>query len=89
MARKPRGGLAAFAAKKPGPESTPAPVADPESKPRRRGQTLRLNPDALRELKILAATLDDGTRERRISQHDLLIEAVNDLFVKHGKKPLA
>jgi len=81
--------LAAFATKKPGTEPAPAPIANLESKPRRRGQTLRLNPDALRELKILAATLDDGTRERRITQHDLLIEAVNDLFIKYGKKPLA
>jgi hypothetical protein len=47
-----------------------------------RGHTLRLNPKAHRQLKLLALNLDTHA-------HKLLIEAVNDLFVKHGKKPLA
>ena len=41
-----------------------------------------IDPAGARELKILAA---DTER----SQQDLLTEAINDLLVKHGKKPLA
>lgn len=48
----------------------------------RKGLTLRLNPAAWRQLRQLA--LDD---ER--SAHDLLIEALNDLFEKRGKQRLA
>lgn len=48
----------------------------------RRGQTLRLTPDAWRQLKVMAAEQD-----RRA--HDLLLEAVNDLFQKHGRPPIA
>ena len=47
-----------------------------------KGQTLRLNLGAWRELKILA--IDQGK-----PAHALLIEAVNDLFKKYGKKSLA
>ena len=47
-----------------------------------KGQTLRLNLGAWRELKILA--IDQGK-----PAHPLLIEAVNDLFKKYGKKSLA
>lgn len=48
----------------------------------RKGLTLRLNPAAWRQLRQLA--LDD---ER--SAHDLLVEALNDLFEKRGKQRLA
>lgn len=41
-----------------------------------------IDPAGARELKILA--LDTGR-----SQQDLLTEAINDLLIKHGKKPLA
>jgi hypothetical protein len=44
--------------------------------------TLRLKPivhDQLREMAFTA----------RRSQHDLLMEALNDLFQKHGKPPIA
>lgn len=51
-------------------------------KDRVRGQTLRLNDRAWRELKMLA--IDKG-----VPAHALLIEAVNDLFVKHGRRPTA
>ncbi len=47
-----------------------------------RGQTLRLKRDARRQLKLLA--LDEEK-----TAHDLLLEAVNDLFQKHGKPPIA
>lgn len=51
---------------------------------RLKGQTLRLSPEAWLNLKLLAATLD---RERgsRVTQHDLLLEAVADLFVKYRR----
>ena len=48
----------------------------------RRGQTLRLNPAAWRELKYMAV-------DRECTAHALLIEAVNDLLVKHGRPPVA
>ena len=47
-----------------------------------KGQAPRLNLGAWRELKILA--IDQGK-----PAHALLIEAVNDLFKKYGKKSLA
>ena len=49
---------------------------------RRRGQTLRLPETAWKQLKMLAV-------DRGVPAHDLLIEAVNDLFQKHGKPPIA
>jgi hypothetical protein len=48
----------------------------------KKGMTLRLSPDAWKQLKIMA--VDEGC-----VAHDLLIEALNDLFVKKGKKPIA
>jgi hypothetical protein len=50
--------------------------------PRRKGQTLRLSEGAHKQLKYLSV-------ERGIPAHDLLIEAVNDLFRKYGKPPIA
>ena len=47
-----------------------------------KGQTLRLNMDAWRQLRYLAFDND-------ATAHDLLLEAVNDLFRKYGKRPLA
>jgi hypothetical protein len=41
-----------------------------------------IDPAGAREMKMLG--LDTGR-----SQQDLLVEAINDLLVKHGKKPLA
>ena len=46
------------------------------------GQTLRLDPDAWEQLRILAA------KERK-NAHDLLVEAVNMLFTHRGFPPLA
>jgi len=59
--------------------SAPAPEA---TEPATRGQTLRLNTQAWRQLKELAL-------ERGVPSHPLLIEALNDLFIKHGKPPIA
>jgi hypothetical protein len=44
--------------------------------------TLRLEIDAWRQLKILAAN-------KAVPAHDLIIEALNDLFKKYGKPPIA
>ena len=46
------------------------------------GQTLRLPPGAHNHLKRLAVDIEKPV-------HDLLIEAVNDLFTKYGKPPIA
>ena len=63
-----------------------APETEPEPTPGKpqpmKGQTLRLRMDAWRELKHLA--VDEGK-----PTHDLLIEAVNDLLRKYGKRPIA
>jgi len=48
----------------------------------RRGQTLRLEPEAWRQLKLLA--LDQGR-----TSHDLLIEAVNLLFDHYNRPTIA
>lgn len=77
-----RASLSSFAAVKP---SVPAAVADAPpvvEKEEQRGQTLRLNIRAWAQLKSLAV-------EARKPSHDLLIEAVNDLFQKCGKPPIA
>lgn len=58
------------------------PTADDH--PRLKGQTLRLSADAWVKLKLLAAILD-STRGVRVTQHDLLLEAVQDLFVKYRR----
>ncbi len=87
-----RASLTDFAAKKPQPaEKSPevsvsaailAAAAEGGKVEGRRGQTLRLTPAAWRQLKQLA--LDRETRA-----HDLLLEAVNELFRKYGKPPIA
>ena len=41
-----------------------------------------IEPAGVRELKVLAA--DTGR-----TQQELIIEAINDLLIKHGRKPLA
>jgi hypothetical protein len=75
-----RGSLSTFAAEKPG-AVRPAEQGKPE-KEKLRGQTLRLNVRAWEQLKTLAL-------KRRAPSHDLLIEAVNDLFQKYGEPPIA
>ena len=74
------GSLDGYKAEKPGQAAAPAAANDGDDK--RRGQTLRLMPEAWRVLKILAI-------ERGVPSHTLLIEAVNDLFLKAGKPPIA
>ena len=60
-------------------QPAPAPPAGDDT---RRGQTLRLKPDAWAQLKILAV-------ERQKPSHDLLIEAVNLLFAHYDKPTIA
>lgn len=64
----------------------PAPEPKGEGSPKvvdtRKGQTLRLSVEAWRQLKIMAA-------EETRPVHDMLVEAVNDLFRKQGKPPIA
>jgi hypothetical protein len=71
-------------AKKTGGEKTAKAEAEPQaaSDQQRKGQTLRLPIAAWRQLKYLSI-------DRSKPAHDLLIEAVNDLFVKYGKPPIA
>lgn len=80
MAEK-RASLATFTTAKGNKATPPAPI-DPEATPARRGQTLRLAPEAWRELKILA--IDQGK-----PVHALLIEAINDVLRKHGRPAIA
>ena len=86
-----RASLTDFAARKPQPaEETPTPPVPgaveqqvkAEKAEERKGQTLRLTPAAWRQLKQLAL-------DREARAHELLVEAVNDLFRKHGKPPIA
>ena len=59
-----------------------SPSAGP--RPRLKGQTLRLSAEAWLKLKLLAAILD-AKRGVRVTQHDLLLEAVEDLLVKYRR----
>ena len=52
---------------------------------RLKAQTLRLPPETWLQLKLLAATLD-AKRGTRVTQHDLLLEALDDLFHKYRKQ---
>lgn len=61
------------------PSAPPSPETSP---PKRRGQTLRLEEGAWKQLKHLATDLGKPV-------HELLLEAVNDLFKKYGKPPIA
>jgi hypothetical protein len=68
-------------------ETRPAPQQKPEgsqptSREGKKTTIAYIDPAGARELKLLA--VDTGR-----SQQDLLVEAINDLLTKHGKKPLA
>lgn len=83
-----RASLSAFTAKKPGSDTQSRSAEEsPQSvqagaMQKRKGQTLRLTPDAWKQLKFLAI-------EQERPAHDLLIEAVNDLFQKYGKSSIS
>ena len=54
----------------------------PPSRRGKKGIVAYVDPLVIRELKILSADKDRPMQ-------DLFIEAINDLLVKHGKKPIA
>ena len=72
--------LAKGSTTKPVPQTTA--TSTPGQREKRIGQTLRLMKGAHRQLKQLALDLDKPV-------HDVLIEAINDLFAKYGKPPIA
>ena len=80
-----RGSLAEFTTEKQRSaenQAAPAAAKQQSNKAKRRGQTLRLTPDAWRQLKLM-------TIEQERTAHDLLLEAVRDLFQKYDKPPLS
>lgn len=84
---KPKPSLANVALPKgnvttPSPAIAPSKTKEDSKKDDRIGQTLRLPAGAHKQLKHLATDLEKPV-------HDLLIEAVNDLFSKYGKPPIA
>ena len=89
MARRPALTLASMTPARgtPAPsagEGSAAPEQRREAAPGRvrRGQTLRLEPEAWRQLKLLA--IDEGK-----TSHDLLVEAVNLLFDHYNRPTIA
>jgi hypothetical protein len=62
--------------------SAPATAGSKETSRTRRGQTLRLEPEAWKQLKMLA--IAEGK-----TSHDLLIEAVNLLFHHYNRPTIA
>jgi hypothetical protein len=60
----------------------PAPVVSGNGERVRRGQTLRLEPEAWRQLKLLGI-------DQNKPVHDLLIEAVNLLFDHYNRPTIA
>ena len=88
-----RPSLTAYATRKPEVLVEPAEHATLGTKPdegrgQRTGQTLRLRREAWRQLRQLTLELE-AQRNARVHQHDLLIEAVNDMFRKYNRPPLA
>ena len=80
MARQKRATLTlADIAETRGPTIVPAPEKSART---RRGQVLRLEPEAWRQLKMLA--IAEGK-----TSHDLLIEAMNLLFDRYNRPPIA
>lgn len=73
-------------AKKPGaaaPEPAPeAPAKAARAKDDRKGMTLRLSPEAWKQLKHLAV-------ETGKPAHDLIVDGVNAVFERHGKPMIA
>ena len=66
----------------PPPEPAARAGATPPSRQGRKAMTLYLDPAAHKQLKLLAIDRDQPA-------HALLLEAVDDLFRKHGKAPIA
>lgn len=70
--------------------STPAAAAPKPKRAGRRGQTLRLTPQAWLQLKLLALEVSQARTDGKITTaHDLLLEGVNAVFARHGKPRIA
>ena len=74
----------------PSPAAAEATMAEsPSGKyvpPSRRGKrrvSVDVDPEVVRQLKEIGLALDDR------STQSMLVEAINDFFVKHGRSPLA
>ena len=77
-----RSSLAGFSSPKAPVQPQPQEDKQQEASNNRKGQTLRLSPEAWTQLKYMAF---DNSK----TAHTLLVEAVNDLFTKYGKPPIA
>ncbi len=82
MTSTKRASLSGLAAKKSG-EAEPIPATHkPAQKGPYKALSIRLVPTVWQQLKMLSV-------EKETTMHALLLEALNDLFTKHGKKPIA
>ncbi len=82
MTSTKRASLSGLAAKKPG-EAEPAPIPPKSAqKGLYKALSIRLVPTVWQQLKMLSV-------EKETTMHALLLEALNDLFIKYGKKPIA
>jgi hypothetical protein len=63
-------------------QAAPEPATAARAVDDRKGQTLRLRPDAWKQLKVLA--MDEGK-----TSHDLALEGINLVFEKRGLPPIA
>lgn len=65
------------------PETTPtASKTTQASRQKKKSVNAFIDPAAAKQLKLLATELDK-------TQQEVFIEAINDVFIKYGKKPLA
>lgn len=67
-----------------GENTTAAPAEEPKQPPKARYPNLQvaINPEARKQLRILAAELD-------VKQQDLVAEGINLVFKHYGKSPVA
>ena len=64
------------------PDDPAGEASAPEPETKQRIMAMRLSQDAWKQVKIAAV-------ERGTTAHDLMTEALNDWFTKHGKPPIA
>jgi hypothetical protein len=82
-----RGSLSNFTIKPTAP-ATPSPAEEPKDRAPRVALTLRLPRDAWHQLGELALELSKE-RDGRVQKHDIIVEALNEYFRRHGRPPLA
>jgi hypothetical protein len=84
------GDLKAAKGAAPAASAAPASAAPKPKGAGRRGQTLRLSPQAWLQLKLLALEVSQARTDGKITTaHDLLLEGVNAVFARHGKPRIA